>query len=498
MAVAPPPRRVAILTRIAGVAVAAVAGIIAASCRPQKNNGGQSEIEVLCAAGLRVPVEEAARLFEGEGLGRVRLQFGGSQSLLSALEVSKRGDIFLPADRSYVETARAKGLVGETFDLTIMTAVVAVKSGNPKGVRSLADLQRSDVRLVLANPDLAAVSQLASKALPAGAWQGLVARAVVMKPTVTDAANDIALGAADAGIVWDATVHQSKDLERVDLPELQAVKGHVSGAVVLSGSNQAAALRLLRWLAAPEKGAPVFRKHGYAGLSGDPWSDEPSLTLMAGAMLRPAIEPTIAEFEEREGCRVDRIYNGCGILIGQMKAGGPADVFFSCDASFMSQVAADFPDAREVSSNRLVILVKKGNPHGIRSLQDLGRPGLKVGVGNEKQCALGVLTQTTLAESGWRSAVLPNIVVQAPAGDLLVNQLLAGGLDAAVTYVSNAAGSADRLEAIAISLPCAVAQQPVGVSRNAKHPRLAARLVAALTSEKSRQRFEAMGFGWEQ
>jgi ABC-type molybdate transport system substrate-binding protein len=374
---------------------------------------------------------------------------------------------------------------------------VAVKKGNPAGIHSLADLQKDGVRVVLANPELAAISSLTSKVLPPGTWQAIAARAVTMKPTVSDVANDIALGAADAGFVWDVTVLQGSGLERVDLPELAAVKGRVGGAVSASGSGQAAALRFLRWLAAPDKGGPIFAKNGYAAPGGDAWAKEPSLTVYAGAMLRPAIDQTIADFEKREGCRVDRIYNGCGILVGQMRAAGAGDVFFACDASFMGQVSDLFPSSSEISTNQLVILVKKGNPHHIRTLEDLAGPGVRVGIGNEKQCALGVITQTTLKESGTREAVSKNVIVQTPAGDMLVNQLLAGGLDAAITYVSNAAGSAEQLEAISISLPCAIAHQPVGIAKDTKFPQLAARLTAALTTADSRKRFEALGFVWK-
>ena len=37
-------------------------------------------------------------------------------------------------------------------------------------------------------------------------------------------------------------------------------------------------------------------------------------------MLRPAIEETIKDFEQREGAQVTTIYNGCGILVAQIKA----------------------------------------------------------------------------------------------------------------------------------------------------------------------------------
>lgn len=255
---------------------AAVAGLAAAllftGCR-REGASAISVIEVLCAAALRVPVEEAARAYEAEGLGKVRLQIGGSQAMLAALEVSGRGDIFLPADVSYVRAAREKGLVSEMVALVEMKAVIAVARGNPLGVHRLVDLQRDGVRVVLANPEFAAISQLASKALPPQTWQALAARAVTMKPTVNDVANDIVLGAADAGIVWDVTVRQSKGLEPVAVPELTALNGLAAGAVAAASTQPAAALRFLRWLASPEKGGVVFSRHGYTAVSSGAWAE---------------------------------------------------------------------------------------------------------------------------------------------------------------------------------------------------------------------------------
>jgi len=232
-------------------------------CRRAQSAAG-GEIEVLCAVALRVPVEEAARAYAAEGLGTVRLQYGGSQAMLATLEISGKGDIFLPADESYIAAARTKGLVNETIMLAGMKPVVAVAKGNPRSIHTLADLQKGDVRLVLANPELAAISQLASHALPPQTWQALAARAVALKPTVNDVANDIVLGAADAGIVWDVTVRQTAGLEAVEVPELASVKGKAAGAVARASTRAEAALRFLRWLAAPEKGGAVFSRHGYA------------------------------------------------------------------------------------------------------------------------------------------------------------------------------------------------------------------------------------------
>src|SRR5262249_3390470 len=153
------------------------------------------------------------------------------------------------------------------------------------------------------------------------------------------------------------------------------------------------------------------------------------------------------------------------------------DVYFACDASFMKQVADLFLDAEDVSTNQLVILVPKGNRHGIKSLKDLGKTGLRVGVGHEKQCALGALTRDTLVQDRTYDRVRKNVKVESATGDLLVNQLRTGSLDAVVAYISNAAGLKDELEAISVDVKCAVAVQPLAAGRETKYKYLTQRLL---------------------
>lgn len=451
---------------------------------------------VHCAAGLRIPVEEMVRSFEKETGQKVQLQYGASQALLAGIRVAKSGDLFLPADDSYLKDAGAD--VREVLPMASMRAVLVTAKGNPLALRSLTDVMRPGVRLVQANPDAAAIGKL-TKAKLADRWSPLEKATIAFKLTVNDVATDVKLGAAGAGIVWDVVAAAMPELETVALPELDDVRAKISAGVLTVSPQPAAALRLARWFASRDRGAPVWRKYSAEPANGDAWTAQPELRLMAGAMLRPAIEQTIIEFEKREGCRVTRVYNGCGILVSQMKAAGssgPGDAFFACDSSFMAQVTDLFPNSESISGNQLVILVKKGNPHGIRTLTDLGKPGLRVGVGHEKQCALGQLTKTTFLTAGVTGAVAKNIAVQSPTGDLLVNQLRTGSLDAVVAYVSNAAGSAQELDAFAIDLPCAMAAQPFAVAKDAPSPQLAARLGEALRSTASRERFEASGFTW--
>jgi ABC-type molybdate transport system substrate-binding protein len=180
-----------------------------------------------------------------------------------------------------------------------------------------------------------------------------------------------------------------------------------------------------------------------------------------------------------------------------MKAGQVPDAYFACDMEFMTQVRPLFPSSVDVSQNELVIMVKKGNPLGIKSLKDLTKPDLRVGIGHEKQCAMGWITQRTFDESGMKTELMKNVVVQTPTGDMLVNQMRSGSLDAAVAYISNAAGAVDFLDAIRIQgIPCSVATQPFGVAKDSANKRLAERLLENIRTKSSQQRFTSEGFRW--
>jgi molybdate transport system substrate-binding protein len=471
---------------------------------PQKRD--RRPLFVYCAAGLKTPVEQIARDYEDEYGVQIQLTYGGSNTLLTNLEVSKRGDLFISADDFYIDKAREKGLLEEDIPLAHMTAVLAVRKDNPKGVHSLKDLlEKKDVRLAQAEPEAAAIGMLTKKTLQkTGRWEALHKRTKVFKPTVSDVANDVKVGTVDAGIVWDAVVRQyGGELKMIELPELKRVRSDISVGVLRSCDRPASALHFARYLSARDKGLLVFKDKGYEPVEGDQWADgEPKLTLYAGAMLRPAIEETINAFAKREGIprkNIRCIYNGCGILVSQMRTGERPDAYFACDANFMKQVKDLFLDEVTVSTNRLVILVHKGNPHNIQSIRDLKRPGLRVGVGNEHQCAMGVLTQETFRQAGVQEAMKKTVVVKTATGDALVNQILAApsSLDAVVAYVSNAKKAGDRLEGIAIDLPCAVAAQPLAVGKESKFKHLAGRLKRAILLSDSRERFEENGFKWK-
>lgn len=450
-----------------------------------------------CAAGVKPPVEAAARDYEREYGVDITLQYGGSGTLLNNVRITQKGDIYLAADNSYIALAKEQGLVIESIPLADLRPVVAVRNDSSLDIRSLEDLLDKRIRLAVANPDAASIGRLTRKIFQeAGYGARLEERAAVFKPTVTDVANDIKVGSIDAGIIWDATANQYPEIRAIHLPRFEKYVETVTAGILTCSESPTAALTFLRYLGAGDRGLLRFAEVGYNPVDGDPWEERPSILLYSGGVNRLAIEQTIQRFEKREGVTVTRVYNGCGILVSQMHAGGRPDAYFACDVSFMDDVSNLFEQSVIISQTPMVMLVRKGNPSDIRSLEDLTRPGLKLGLANHEQSALGALTQRLLQEMGLWEAVMKNVRSQTPTADLLVNQIRTGSLDAVIVYEANTSQVRETLEIIPINHPKAQAIQPFAVSRTTRHKVLTERLLAAIASVESREAFESTGFTW--
>lgn len=466
--------------------------------------GGQTRpsadlLLVHAAAGTRLPIERLAAQYEELHGTRIQLNYGGSGALLGALKVRPRGDIYIAADSSYVEKAQGFGIVREILPLASMRPVLAVPAGNPRGIRSLADLERSDLRVALAEPDVAAVGQIGRAALQSlGRWEAVRRGLKVTKPTEPELATDLELGAVDVTILWSSTVHQRPGLEAVHDATLDQNPRRITGGVLAGSAVPAEALRFLRFAAASDRGGPIFQAAGFEPLNRAPYEATPQLVLFSGAMLHGAVQQCISAFAKREGVQIDTVYNGCGILVSQMRAGAKVDAYFACDQSFMDLVQEDFEDSTLVSASPLVLLVRKGNPLGLAELADLCQADLRVGLAHPKNSALGALTQALLERSELAVPLLQsgNVKVHSPTGDFLVNQLRVGALDAALVYATNAALAQGEVECIALDLPGTLAVQPFAASKQTQHPDILARLLTELTSPASKQRFLELGFQW--
>lgn len=162
---------------------------------------------VLAASSLTEAFEAVEEAYEDEHPDvDVVISFGGSSSLAAQIEQGVPADVFAAADRITMDR-----VAGRAADPPVLVArnqlVIAVARGNPERVSGLADLARDDLVVVLAAPEVPA-GNYAAEALAAA---GVSVDPASLEQNVRAVAAKVALGEADAGIVYATDVAARRD-----------------------------------------------------------------------------------------------------------------------------------------------------------------------------------------------------------------------------------------------------------------------------------------------
>ncbi len=243
--------------------------ILFVSCAFLAFRGGAPDqgLFLYCGAGLRPAMEDLRQDFTQRTGVPVLVSYAGSGCLLSMLTFARSGDLYMPGERYYVDQAKAAGHLKDDATAAYFVAVVMVQKGNPKGIRSLQDLARADVRVGIGHPDSVACGLVAKKILEkAGLWAAVKAN-IDARGAYTGAAmelsNALSLKALDAAINWDAMAFPVlKDVDILTLPREQNIDVPVPLAVLTWTRQKEVATRFVDF-ALSETGRVHFAKHGY-------------------------------------------------------------------------------------------------------------------------------------------------------------------------------------------------------------------------------------------
>ena len=189
-------------------------------------------------------------------------------------------------------------------------------------------------------------------------------------------------------------------------------------------------------------------------------------------------------------------FAGSDDLATQIQQGSPADVFAAASPKYPDQLYADgLADKPEVfATNRLVLIVPKPNPAGIKSVDDLRGKDVKLVIGAEG-VPIGDYTRTVLENMG-ASDVLDQVVSQEDDVKGVVGKVALGEADAGFVYVTDVKPVADKVTAI--ELPAAAQAEvtyKIAVVKDAPHHDAAHAFVEHVLGSEGQAKLAAAGFG---
>lgn len=217
--------------------VVAIGLSVTAGCVGADDGARDRELLVFAAASLIDALEAAEAAFEAAHPEvDVVVHTAGSQRLAVQILEGAPADVFVSADTSQMDRVVAAGeAAGEPAVIARNGLAVAVAPGNPRQVSGVQDLARDDLTVVLAdrNVPLGGYTRRLLDGLDlevSPASLELDARAVVGR---------VALGEADAGVVYESDLLGRDDVSHVAVPEAVDVTAEYP-AVVLEGAGPAA------------------------------------------------------------------------------------------------------------------------------------------------------------------------------------------------------------------------------------------------------------------
>lgn len=230
----------------------------------------QGSLLIFAGAASKPPLEEIAKNFEEETKVKVHLNFGGSGFVLSQMMLAKKGDIYFPGSSDFMEKAKSLGVVLPETERKVVYLVpaIVVQKGNPKKIKSLKDLTRDGLKVIIANPRDVCVGlygvEIIESALTPEEKKKLRKNIVNYTESCEKTATAISLKTADVAIGW--RVFKYWDPERIDIIPLDKSEirriGYIPIAVSKYSKDKHLAMKFINYVSS-DKGKAIFKKYNY-------------------------------------------------------------------------------------------------------------------------------------------------------------------------------------------------------------------------------------------
>ncbi|WP_319507939.1 molybdate ABC transporter substrate-binding protein [uncultured Methanolobus sp.] len=223
----------------------------------------ENSLLVYCGAGMRLPMDEIGELFEEEYGTSIQYNYAGSNTLLTQMELTGEGDVYMPGATYYFEVAAEKGLIDNFSKVAYHVPVIITPAGNPANISSLEDLTNDDVDVILGDPEAAAIGVLCQKMLTnMGIYEQVEDNVIAKGATVNELVTYISLDQADASIVWEDLVRDNEDVNVIEIPEDENIVKIVPIATLKSSENPEIAGEFVQFVVSDE-GRAVFEEYGF-------------------------------------------------------------------------------------------------------------------------------------------------------------------------------------------------------------------------------------------
>lgn len=229
-------------------------------------------------------------------------------------------------------------------------------------------------------------------------------------------------------------------------------------------------------------------------------AEKTRLMLFVGAASKPPMLEAKQVYEKAHpNVQLDMTFGGSGTLLQQMTLEKIGDIYIPGSDDFMDKAEekkAVLAETRKILVYLIpTICVQHGNPKKIRSLTDLARPGITVGLAKPEAVCLGNASETVLKKAGLLDKVKKNVITYAASCEHTQQLIQLGEVDAVIGWDAFKSWSPDKIDLVKIDPKyLRVHNIPAAVSVYSQNRKEAERFISFLTSKQGKAIFTKHGY----
>lgn len=227
------------------------------------------------------------------------------------------------------------------------------------------------------------------------------------------------------------------------------------------------------------------------------------ILVFAGAASKPPVEEVAKHYQQKNGIQVLVTFGGSGFVLSQMKLARRGDVYFPGSSDFMEKAKQEglvFPGTEKIIAYLVpAINVQRGNPHQIRSLKDLLRPGLRLAIADPESVCVGTYAVEVVEKNfnpEERELFRRKLVTTVESCEKTANIIALKGVDAVLGWEVFERWDPERIQTVPLKpeeVP-RIGYIPAAAARFAGNRETAERFVNFLISPESQTVFRKHGY----
>lgn len=243
-----------------------IPAVTTASATPQES------LLVYSGAGLKSAMEDVGKAFTTKYGISIQYTYGGSGMLISQMNLTHKGDVFIPGSTTEYSTAKSRGLVSDYQLVGYHVPVIAVQKGNPKNIKTIGDFAQPGLKIALGDTNATAIGKAGAKMFKKFNITAEVEKNVITRtPTINELTVIMNTGQADASLLTLDQINTAKT-DAITIPVKDNVVLIIPVGVTTFTKNSENAQKFVDFVAS-EEGKAIFVKHGFPSYPDPAYAD---------------------------------------------------------------------------------------------------------------------------------------------------------------------------------------------------------------------------------